>query len=140
MSERFVHIRDIVWGDADPAGIVYTPRYSHFALEAIEAWMLARLGTDWFRLQFQQGGSTPFVHMELDFRASLRPYDRLHTEVTLRRIGRTSLDFGVTGRKDDVAVCFTGRFVCVFVDTEGRPRPVPEELRPILNAELALAG
>jgi 4-hydroxybenzoyl-CoA thioesterase len=136
----FVHAREIVWGDTDAAGIAYTGRFPNFTLDAIDAWFAARLGTDWFRLHTEQGGGTPFVPVSMDFKRPLRPRDRLETEVLLRRLGRTSLEFGVTGRLAERAVSFTGRFVCVFVDKAGRPHSVPEVLRPALERELDPGG
>ena len=36
MAIPFTIRRRILWGDSDPAGIVYTPRVFHYALETIE--------------------------------------------------------------------------------------------------------
>ena len=52
----FVHHRRVIWADSDPAGIAYTGRFPHFALEAIEAWCAARLGFDWYQMHRQLGG------------------------------------------------------------------------------------
>ena len=137
----FVHRRAVVWADADPAGIAYTGRFPNFALEAIEAWCADRLGADWFRMHQRFNGGTPFVHMEMDFRASLRPGDALATTVALRRAGRSSLEFSVAGRLPDGTVSFEGKFVCAFVDDATRKsRPIPEELRSAIDRELALGN
>jgi len=137
----FVHHRRVVWADADPAGIAYTGRFPNFALEAIEAWCAERLGVDWFAMHARLGGGTPFVHMSMDFRSSLRPGDALATSVALRKAGRTSLEFAVVGRRADGGVSFEGRFVCVFVeDATRRPWPIPPALRPAVDSELALGA
>jgi len=139
-TELFVHHRRVVWADSDPAGIAYSGRFPNFALEAIEAWCADRLGTDWFQMHQRLGGGTPFVHMSMDFAASLRPGDALATSVALRKTGRSSLTFGITGRLPDGTVSFTGRFVCVFVDDATHTsRPIPERYREALARELALA-
>jgi 4-hydroxybenzoyl-CoA thioesterase len=144
MSDRpsapFVHVRKIVWADSDPAGIAYTGRFPAFALEAIEAWCADRLGLDWYQMHRQLGGGTPFVHLEMDFRAMLRPGDDLFSTVALRRAGRSSLEFSVVGRLADGTVSFEGKFVCAFVDdTTHKSRPVPERFRAPIARELALA-
>jgi acyl-CoA thioesterase FadM len=137
----FVHTRKIIWADSDPAGIVYTGRFPNFALEAIEAWAAARLGMDWFTMHQRLGGGTPFVHMDMDFRASLRPGDTLATTVALRKAGRSSLDFAIAGRLADGTLSFEGRFVCAFVDdATHRSRPLPEPFRDPVAHELALAA
>lgn len=137
----FVHLRKIVWADSDPARIAYTGRFPAFALEAIEAWCADRLGLDWFQMHEQLGGGTPFVHLDMDFRASLRPGDTLATTVALRRAGRSSMEFAVTGRLPDGTVSFEGKFVCAFVDdATHRSRPIPERFQQAVARELALAA
>jgi len=136
----FVHRRKIIWADSDPARIAYTGRFPNFALEAIEAWCADRLGLDWFRMHQTLGGGTPFVHMSMDFRASLRPGDELLTSVALRRAGRSSLEFSVIGRLADGTLSFEGKFVCAFVDdATHRSAPIPEQFRAAVMHELALA-
>lgn len=136
----FVHHRVITWSDTDAAGIAYTGRFPNFALEAIDAWFHDRLGADWFQLHNRHGGGTPFVHMSMDFRASLRPRDDLFTTVALAKAGRSSLEFAVVGRMESGTIAFEGRFVCVFVDdATGRPRQAPEQFAEAIAREVALA-
>jgi acyl-CoA thioesterase FadM len=140
-SKLFVHHRIITWADTDVAGIAYTGRFPNFALEAIEAWCFDRLGADWYQMHQRHGGGTPFVHLSMDFRTPLRPRDELLTTVALRRAGRTSLEFSVTGRKAGGELSFEGRFVCVFVDdATARPRPAPEVFAEAIAREVGLAG
>jgi 4-hydroxybenzoyl-CoA thioesterase len=136
----FVHHRIITWSDTDAAGIAYTGRFPNFALEAIDAWFHDRLGADWFAQHTNMGGGTPFVHISMDFRASLRPRDDLFTTIALRKAGRSSLEFAVTGRMASGAVSFEGRFVCVFVDDATfRSRPAPAQFADAIQREIALA-
>lgn len=135
----FVHRRTVIWADSDPAGIAYTGRFPNFALEAIEAWCAERLGFDWYQMHRQLGGGTPFVHLSMDFRASLRPGDALSTTVALSKVGRSSMEFSTVGRLDDGTVSFTGRLVCAFVDdATRRSRSIPEPLREAVMRELLL--
>jgi acyl-CoA thioesterase FadM len=139
VTNLFVHRRIITWSDTDAAGIAYSGRFPVFALEAIDGWFLDRLGSDWYGLHKSHAGGTPFVHMSLDFRASLRPRDELLTTVALAKVGRTSLTFAVTGRVASGAVSFEGKFVCVFVaDATGKPRPIPDQFRAAVDREAAL--
>ncbi len=136
----FVHRRVIGWGDADPANIAYSGRFPNFALDAIDAWFADRLGADWYEMHNRHGGGTPFVHMSMDFRASLRPRDELFTTVALAKAGRSSLEFSVIGRMANGTVSFEGRFVCVFVAEEtGRPRAAPPQFQDAIAREAALA-
>jgi 4-hydroxybenzoyl-CoA thioesterase len=140
-TDLFVHRRAVVWADTDPAQIAYTGRFPNFALEAIEAWCADRLGLDWFQMHRQLGGGTPFVHLSMDFRASLRAGDTLASTVALRRAGRSSMEFFVVGRLPDGTVSYEGKLVCAFVDdATHRSRPIPERFRDQVARELALAG
>ncbi len=136
----FVHRRRITWADTDVAGIAYTGRFPNFALDAIEAWCIDRLGIDWYAMHREHGFGTPFVHMSMDFRASLRPRDELLTTVALRKAGRSSLEFAVTGRTPS-GVSFEGRFVCAFVaDATRTSLPVPPQFAAAVAREVALAN
>jgi acyl-CoA thioesterase FadM len=133
--------RTVAWSDSDAAGIMFSGRFPVFALDAIEGWFRERLGAGWFDLHQHYGGGTPFVHMSLDFRVPLRPGDPVLLTVALRKAGRSSLEFAVTGRLASDVVSFQGRFVCVFVaDATGKPRDIPEPFRAIVTREVALAA
>ena len=133
-----MHRRRIVWADSDPAGIAYTGRFAAFALEAIEAWCAERLGVSWFA-SHGSGTIMPFVHMDLDFRAPLRPDDELLTTVLLDKAGRSSVATRVTGRLSDGTVSFEGRFVQVFVGAGMAPVSIPPGYAERLASERALA-
>ena len=136
----FVHVRRIGWGDTDAARIVYTARVGYFGMEAIEAWFVDRLGVDWFTLNTVHGYGTPFVHMEVDFRAPMAPPDELRTTVRLDRLGRSSLSFVLSSVKGATGVlCWEGRFTCAFIDTAAfRSIEVPEMFRAAVAREAAL--
>lgn len=139
-AHPFVHRRQITWGDTDTARIAYTARYLDFAMEAVEAWFRDRLGTDWYRLNVERAVGTPFVHVALDFRSPLTPRDALDTTVRLVRLGGSSLRFALAGRAGE-RLAFEAALVCAFVDTTAmRPIPAPDDFRPALEREAALAA
>ena len=139
-AEPFIHRRQISWGDTDAARIVYTARIPHFAMEAIEAWFIDRVGPGFYDLATEYGLGTPFVHMELDFRSRMTPRDRIATTVLLERMGRSSLTFGLSSHAEaDARLCWSGRFVCAYTDTTTyKSVEVPERFRDALRAELDL--
>jgi len=112
--EPFVHTIRITWADCDPALIAFTGRIPYFALEAIEAWWEKQTGHNWYELNLDRNIGTPFVHMSIDFVSPVTPRHQLHCEVSLLKIGNSSIRFCVQGRQDD-GVCFKGEFVSVFV-------------------------
>lgn len=138
-TEPFVHHRRILWGETDAARIAYTARFLDFAMEAVEAWFLDRLGTGWFEMNVDHGIGTPFVHAALDFRSPVTPRDVLASTVRLARLGGSSLRFAVEGRADAGArLVYEATLVCAFVDAAAmRPIPVPERFRAMLEREAA---
>jgi acyl-CoA thioesterase FadM len=139
-AEPFIHHRRISWGDTDAARIVYTARVPHFAMEAIEAWFLDRLGLGFYDMATKHGFGTPFVHMDVDFRSRMTPDDRIGTRVLLARLGGSSLSFALESRAEDGRLCWTGKFVCVFVRSDRfQPIEAPDFLRDKLERERALA-
>ena len=136
----FVHEIRVTWGDCDPAKIVYTARIPWFALDSINAWWETHLGEGWYQMELDRGVGTPFVHMSLDFRHPVTPRHRLLCEVAPTRLGESSIEFRVTGRQGG-ALCFEGRFVCVFIEAaEFRKRPAPPDIRALVEPLIALAA
>ena len=128
----------VTWGDCDPAQIVYTGRVPAFALDAINAWWEHHLdGDGWYQMELDRGFGTPFVHMEMEFRAPVTPRHRLLCAVRPVRLGETSISFRVEGRQDGT-LCFEGLFVCVFISAGSLgKRPAPAEVRAIVEPMLA---
>ena len=139
----FTHRLTPTWGDADPARMVYTGRFPDFALRAIDAWMLDKVGVDFYRMNEDWGIGTPFVHLECDFRSPATPRDTLLIAVEIERVGATSLTFKVAGTIEaDTRLCFEGRFVCVCVDGRqqsqagARPMPLDPRIRAAAEKDL----
>lgn len=119
----------VTWADCDPAFIAYTGRIPTFALDAIDAWWSHHIGIDWFRLHVDHGFSTPFVHLDFDFRAPVTPRHPLDCNVDLMKLGTSSVTFAVRGMQDG-RTCFESRLVCAFVQTETmKTISIPPEIR-----------
>lgn len=140
MAQVFTHEIRVGWGDCDPARIAYTANMPGWALESIEAWWEDLLGgPGWFHTEFDLGWGTPFVHMDLDFRAPVTPRHRLICAVQPTRLGTKSITFRVTGSQDGI-LCFEGNFVCAFIhsgslDTRAVPPEVRTAVAPLLPGQ-----
>lgn len=136
-GEPFVHRIRVGWADCDPARIAYTGRLPAFALEAIDAWWERHVGDDWFRLNLDRDIGTPFVHLDLDFRAPVTPRHPLDCAVSLTKIGESSIGFHVAGSQAGT-LCFEGNFVSVFVEAHSfRKIVVPADIRATIAPLLA---
>lgn len=101
------------FGDCDPAGIVFTPRYGGFVFEAVEVWLEAVMGIA-IHQQLKEGEiGTPVRSVTTDLHKSLRPGERFSSSVYVEAIGRTSFRLLVIGRRADGALAFVGRMTCV---------------------------
>jgi 4-hydroxybenzoyl-CoA thioesterase len=138
----FVHRRIVVWGDTDPARIVYTGRFLDFMLEAIEALMRERIGADWYRMNVDEKVGTPFANVGLDFKSPVTPREPLDIRVLVARVGRSSVTFAVQGSGAESGVLkFTGSATSVFVTTvDGRPCDIPDGYRRVLEMEAVHAA
>lgn len=132
----FEHEIRVTWGDCDPAAIAYTARIPWFALDAIDAWWDHHGVGGWYGLNLDLNIGTPFVKMNIDFRAPVTPRHRLICAVWPNRLGETSVGFRVEGRQDGT-LCFEGDFVSVFIISDRfRKLPPPERIREIVARNL----
>ena len=127
----FVHQRTIRFGETDAAGIVYTPRFSDFCMEAAEVWFRDCLDFDWYRMNVDHGLGTPIVHMEIDFKGPLRGGDVLGVEVLVDRVGTSSLTLLFNGVKEGGAredrEVFLGKYIYCFASGNKKAIPIPEK-------------
>lgn len=133
-----VHVR---WGDCDPAGIMYFPRFFERFHDAMERWFEESLGLPYDALIMGRRLGLPSVHTEADFRVPCRFGERLVVELRVAKLGRSSIELGyrvVVGGEAEPRL--TGRTVCALMDldparpTHARAVPWPEDLRARIEA------
>lgn len=130
----FIVRRTVKWGDADPAGVVYTPRFLHFAVEAAESWFIRLTGRHWRHLPEDYGIETPPIAANLRFHHALWPDDRLDLTVRVAAIGRSSYTVAVAGVNQDGVACFDSDVTYVAIDPAARKSvPLPDRLRAALE-------
>ena len=125
----FRHARRVRWGDCDPAKIAYTGKIPAMALEAVEDWVKACCGADWFQCNLDLGYGTPFVHLSCDFQSPITPRHELHFQLVVEYLGSSSVAVRLEGRQDD-KICLRGRYVFTFVEAGSfAPIAIPPEIR-----------
>lgn len=124
------------FGDLDPAGIVYYPRYGHLCHVAMEEFFHAAVGVDYPVLIRDHDVGFPVVHVETDYHRPLRYGEDLEIEVAVPRVGVTSVEwlyrFFHRGVETPAAVCRTVT-VCVSM-RRFEKLPVPDWLAGKLRA------
>ncbi len=133
-----VHRVRVGFGDCDPAGTVYFPRFFHFFHEAMEGWFDDVLGLRYADMVNVRKLGFPAVHTEADFRSPVVMGQEIAVELRVVQLGRSSIHLAYVVRlvgapADDVRL--VGATVCVVMDldpqrpTFRRAVPLPDDLR-----------
>lgn len=135
------HPMQVRWGDCDPAGIVYFPRFFERFHDAMERWFEDSLGLPYDSLIVGQRLGLPSVHTEADFRAPCRFGEHLVVELRVGKLGRSSIELRYrVVAEGEADARLTGRTVCALMDldparpTHARAVPWPEDLRTRIEA------
>lgn len=113
----------VEFADTDAGGRIHHTAALRWA-ERAEHQLLRSLG--WAELT-----RFPRRRLEVDFLVALRFGDEVVVEIAASAIGRTSIIYGWQVLRDGVR-CVEGSTTCIHVDDDGRPCPVPAELRAAL--------
>lgn len=124
--EPFVHRFRVRYSEVDPQGVVFNSRYLEYADVMV---------TEFFRDRRAHGmpGALDFHvrRAEVDYLAPLRSDEWVEGRLTIEAIGTTSMTQRIAlhgGEDGDLRA--EVRLVAVHVDlADGRPRPIPAELR-----------
>lgn len=127
----FVVRREVRWGDCDPAGVVYTGKYTDYLLGAV-ALYTEFLGQGQ-RLGEAHGVGTPCKAMSFEFIGTLWPGDIIDIECTIGQIRTKSFDIHIFARHPDAREVFKAVFspICVFPDRR-LGTAIPATLREVL--------
>jgi 4-hydroxybenzoyl-CoA thioesterase len=130
---HFSYPQKVLFKHCDPAGIVFYPRFFEMINDAIEA-----LFADLLRWPFEeihQSGAVPTKGFEVEFKAPARHGDQLTLEITLTKLGRTSLALETLATAEGTPR-FTAKQTLVHVGDTLRPMPWPEPIRQRLTSLL----
>lgn len=123
------------FGDCDPAGIVFYPRYFEMFNNLVEDWCAQVLGMSFRELHLQRGLGLPTVHVETSFVAPSELGEVLHAELRVQKIGGASITLQVrlAGPAGEDRV--RARLVLALMNLkERRAVPIPEPVRARIAA------
>jgi 4-hydroxybenzoyl-CoA thioesterase len=126
----------IEFNHCDPAGIVFFARYFEILNSQVENFFRDRLGYPWEKLMFEDHKGVPTVRFEIEFRNPSKLGDLLSADLTVRRLGRSSVDLEHLARGKDGTERLRAQQRLVWVARDGRSLPWPDDLREKLAAEL----
>lgn len=126
--------RTILFGECDPAGIVYTPRFTDFALEATHQALSERLGQPSIRALNAAGIVTPVRHSEIEYLQPLHYDQLLEQEVAIHHIGQHSYGLIVIGRVEEKPV-YQAKIRYVTVCQQSLQKiPIPTWLQEVFES------
>lgn len=118
--------RRVDFGECDPAGIVYTPRFADYLLGSFH-WFMAVMFDDVGRDAMAE--ATPMRGLELDFRSMLFPGDWFTMAVYVTGIRTRSFDLAILARHEDERISFVGRLSPIAADrATNEAVPLPQLL------------
>jgi 4-hydroxybenzoyl-CoA thioesterase len=130
----FTRPRTIRFGDTDPAGIVFYPRYFEMLVEVIEDFFALALDMPFARLHLELGLGIPLVDVHAEFLRPSRLGEVVDFTLTVTRFGRTSFT------TDIIAACagetrLRARLTMVFTHmATARAVPPPQAVAARLAA------
>jgi 4-hydroxybenzoyl-CoA thioesterase len=136
----FTHRQAIRFSHCDPGGIVYFPHYFEMVYEAIEDWFDTAIEANLESRLRRDGIGFPTVNTQCDFFKPSRVGDRLDLEIRVARLGRSTVEFLVSGRvAGEERLRFRHLIALVSLATL-RAVPIPDELRARIEGHVAGGG
>ena len=131
----FERRRLVRFGDCDPAGIVFYPRYFEMLNALLEDWFGQGLGIDFAAFITERRLGLPSRAIASEFLAVSRCGETLVQRLAVKRLGRTSLTLDVRylGVDGSERARFEQVLVCTSLATH-RPEPLPADLRAALES------
>lgn len=137
MKTIFTTTRKIRFGDTDPAGIVFYPRYFEMFVAVMEDFFEEVLHAPFRSLHLERHIAVPLASIQTDFLAPSRIGEQLVFTLTLHAAGRTSFTTGIEGTCDGTPR-LRATLTTVFVDMQtGRPTPPPDDIARFFAETLA---
>jgi acyl-CoA thioester hydrolase len=128
-APRHISPSRVAWIDTDAGGRIHFTAAFRWA-EAAETALMRSLGL------LDVWGDYPRRAVEAEYLAVLRFEDEFEVELTVEKVGTSSITYGWEIRRPDGELCIRGRHTAVHVDADGRPAPLsPDAHRALTGAQ-----
>jgi YbgC/YbaW family acyl-CoA thioester hydrolase len=129
-----VENRTILFGECDPAGILYTPRICEYIVEGALRFLSASLGEPFERYMFARDLTLPARNLTVDFLRPLTWDDEIEVRAGLKEIRTHAYTVQVTAIDKSGEIAFSGTVTQVCVDRKAKAiAEVPLEFREALQ-------
>jgi acyl-CoA thioesterase FadM len=124
------------WTDCDPAGVVYTGKFTDYLLGAVMHF-LRHIGYGPGAQNHEQRVGLPGKHMSLTFHASLYPEDTVDIRISIGAIRQRTFDIAAKAYFADGRLAFEGQFTPIAIRPDRRESvEIPDTLRNALTPHL----
>ena len=124
---RQVQVR---FGDCDPAGIVFYPRYFEMFNNLVEDWCADGLGASFQELHGVRGLGLPTVSIQTDFAATSKLGDVLRATLSITKLGGSSITVAIRLHGQDGLERVRATLVLALMDLKtARAIRIPDPMR-----------
>ncbi len=135
MAESFTTRRRVEFSDTDMAGIAHFSAFFRY-MESAEHALFRGLGLSIYDRRQDRHLSFPRVSAACDYQSPARCEDELDVEVTIAKLGRTSIGYRFRMTRDGHPIA-EGRITCVCCHVEPdqplKPTAIPEDIAALLR-------
>ncbi len=125
--------RRVLFGDCDPAGTLYAPKYSNFSLEAIHEAFDVWLGKPGLKKLLKFNILLPVRAFSIELLNPVYWDEELDMKIQVLNVGQHSMSFNVEGLNENKKCVFKAEFTLVSISKETKAKVVvPEKLRELL--------
>jgi len=129
-ARHFVEKRTILFGECDPAGILYTPRICEYIVEGALRFLSACLGEPFERYMFAKDLTLPARNLTVDFLRPLTWDDEIEIRAGLLEMRTHSYTVQISAFDASGNAAFSGRITQVCVGHKSRRvEAVPDNFR-----------
>ena len=129
MATTFTAQRLIRFSHCDPAGIVYFVNFFDMIGGAVEDWFREAVGLPFQEMHLERRVGFPIVNTGCEFARPCHLGDTLLLELSIARLGRSSIEFQVEGRVGEEKK-FRARHRVAMVSLETfKSIPIPDDMR-----------
>lgn len=130
--------RRVLWGECDPAQVVYTPRFTDYAVSAAGWFFRTIVNVEQPDLNALDIG-TPMKAMSFEFHHVLRPDDLFDMTVVVRDLRTRSLEIGIEATGPGSRPIFGARLFPIMIDRRSFTSvAIPEVVRARVERYRAL--
>lgn len=132
--------RRVIWGECDPARVVYTPRFGDYLASAF-GWFVRVVLDDLLQLEDGTSIGTPMKALALEFHRTLKVDDFFDMSVQVGDIRRRTFDVLITARSPAGDIHFTGRLSPILIKgSTFEPVELTDAIRSALERYKAVAA